>query len=110
SEYLDQIASGTVRVLAVSGAQRVRGIDAPTVREQGVDLVFDNWRGILAPPGLSPDQIDALTDTIVRLVGSSVWQDMLARNGWENALLTGDDFAQFLREQADVVRSTLVSR
>ncbi|MGB7364869.1 MAG: tripartite tricarboxylate transporter substrate-binding protein [Rhodococcus sp. (in: high G+C Gram-positive bacteria)] len=109
SEYLDQIASGTVRVLAVSGAQRVRGIDAPTVREQGVDLVFDNWRGILAPPGLTPDQVDALTDTIVRLVGSSVWQDMLARNGWRNALLTGDAFGRFLRDQGDVVRSTLVT-
>ncbi|WP_231568704.1 Bug family tripartite tricarboxylate transporter substrate binding protein [Rhodococcus sp. MEB064] len=107
SEYLDQIASGTVRVLAVSSAERIDGIDAPTVREQGVDLDFDNWRGILAPPGLPPDRVDALTAQVESLVESPVWQEILLRNGWRDALLTGDDFASFLDEQADLVRTTI---
>ncbi|SFA60517.1 putative tricarboxylic transport membrane protein [Rhodococcoides kroppenstedtii] len=51
-EYVDQIESGQVRVLAVSGSERVPGVDAPTLREAGIDLEFTNWRGILAPPGL----------------------------------------------------------
>ncbi|WP_204870790.1 MULTISPECIES: tripartite tricarboxylate transporter substrate binding protein [Nocardiaceae] len=107
SEYLDQIASGTVRALAVSSSERVEGIDAPTVREQGVDLDFDNWRGILAPPGLPPERVDRLIADVTALVGSPLWQEILAQNGWRDALLTGDDFASFLREQADLVRSTI---
>ena len=52
-EYLDQIKSGELRLLAVTGPERVTGFDAPTLKESGVDVEFTNWRGIVAPPGLS---------------------------------------------------------
>ena len=51
AEYAEQIASGQLRVLAVSGQNRQARIQAPTLRESGIDLVFTNWRGVLAPPG-----------------------------------------------------------
>ena len=54
-EFVDQIEAGQVRVLAVSGSERVEGIDAPTLTEAGIDLTFTNWRGILAPPGISDE-------------------------------------------------------
>ena len=52
-EYLDQIKSGELRLLAVTGPERVDGFDAPTLKESGVDVEFTNWRGVVAPPGLS---------------------------------------------------------
>ena len=52
-EYLDQIEAGEVRVLATSGAKRLDGVDAPTLKESGIDLVFTNWRGVVAPPGIT---------------------------------------------------------
>ena len=52
-EFKDQIANGDIRVLATSGDERIEGIDAPTFKESGIDLVFTNWRGIVAPPGIS---------------------------------------------------------
>ena len=52
-EFKDQIANGDIRVLATSGDERIEGIDAPTFKEAGIDLVFTNWRGIVAPPGIS---------------------------------------------------------
>jgi putative tricarboxylic transport membrane protein len=42
-----------VRVLAVTGPQRVAHLGAPTLRESGVDPEFTNWRGVVAPPGIS---------------------------------------------------------
>ena len=48
-EFLDQVEAGEVRVLAVSGAERVDVVDAPTLKESGIDLVFTNWRGVVAP-------------------------------------------------------------
>ena len=54
-EYLDQIESGDIRVLATSGEKRLEGVDAPTLTESGIDLVFTNWRGIVAPPGICAD-------------------------------------------------------
>ena len=40
--------------------ERVEGIDAPTLKESGIDLTFANWRGVLAPPGISDDTKNAM--------------------------------------------------
>lgn len=107
SEYLDQIAAGTVRALAVSSAERVQVVDAPTAREAGVDVVFANWRGLLAPPGLTPEQTKVWTDRIRDLDASAEWQDILTRNGWRSTVVTDSDFAEFLTVQAAFVHETL---
>ena len=57
-EFVDQIEAGQLRVLAVSGAERLPGVDAPTLTEAGIDLQFTNWRGILAPPDISDEDRD----------------------------------------------------
>ena len=54
-EVVDQIEAGQLRALAVSGARTIDGLDAPTLTEAGVDLTFTNWRGVLAPPGISDE-------------------------------------------------------
>jgi putative tricarboxylic transport membrane protein len=95
-EYADHVRSGQLRVLAVTGPARQPGLDAPTLREAGVDLVFTNWRGVLAPPGLSGQHSRALHDAVERLHRSSAWRAALARNGWTDAYLGEADFAAFL--------------
>ncbi len=106
-EYTEQIRSGQLRVLAVSGSTRVPNLDAPTLTESGIDVVFANWRGIIAPPDITTAEKDALIDTFSRLDRTAEWQAELTRNGWTDALLTGDDFGAFLAEQDRAVASTL---
>ena len=67
-------------------------MDAPTLREAGVDAVFTNWRGIVAPPGLSERDTRALRDAIERLHASPAWRAALARNGWTDTYLGGAEF------------------
>ena len=50
-EVAESAAAGDVRILAVTSEEAVEGVDAPTLTDEGVDLVFANWRGIVAPPG-----------------------------------------------------------
>ena len=69
-EFVDQIESGQLRVLAVSGSERVEDVDAPTLSEAGIDLTFTNWRGILAPPGISDDAKQALVKVLEELHGT----------------------------------------
>lgn len=66
-EYLDQIKSGELRLLAVTGPERVPGLDAPTLREAGLDTDFTNWRGVVAPPGLSDAERDKLIGLLEKL-------------------------------------------
>ena len=74
AEFAPQIEAGTVRVLAVSSAERLPGLDAPTLREQGVDVEFENWRSVVAPPGISADERHRLEEAVEAMVGSREWQ------------------------------------
>lgn len=106
-EFEGQIADGTLRVLAVSGEERLDDVDAPTLTEAGVDLVFTNWRGVLAPPGISEEQRDYLVDLFTELHETDEWQAALESNGWTDNFATGEEFEDFLVEQDARVAETL---
>lgn len=106
-EFVDQIEAGQVRVLAVSGSERVEGVDAPTLTEAGINLTFTNWRGIIAPPGISDDAKQAMVKALQDLHETPQWKEALVKNRWSDAFQTGADFEQFLKEQDNRVSSTL---
>ena len=106
-EFEGQIEDGTLRVLAVSGEERLEGVDAPTLTESGIDLVFINWRGVLAPPGLSDEQVQAHIDLLTQMHETAAWQQALEDNGWVDAFMTGEKFETFLAEQDTRVEDTL---
>ncbi|HXG40014.1 MAG TPA: tripartite tricarboxylate transporter substrate-binding protein, partial [Candidatus Limnocylindrales bacterium] len=107
SEFADQVAAGNMRILAVSSAQRIPGVDAPTITEAGLDVVLDNWRGIVAPPEIGPEERDAIVAFITRLHDSPEWQATLEANGWTDDFAAGDEFAAFLAEQQTTVEGVL---
>lgn len=106
-EMRPQIVAGSVRALAVSSAEPLPGIDAPTLRSHGVDLVFRNWRGLTAPPGIAAADRDRWADDIARMCAGSAWQEALAANGWIDAYLPGEAFGETISEQLDAVADTL---
>jgi len=107
TEFRDQIEAGQVRVLAVTSAARVPGVDAPTLREAGVDLQFANWRGLVAPPGLTDADRQALTRLVDAMRGSPEWAQVLARMNVTDSYLAGDAFAAFLRAEDERVAAVL---
>lgn len=108
-EYTEQIRSGRLRVLAVSGADPVPWVDAPTLTASGIDLVFTNWRGVLAPPGISDADRDRLTGLFRDLEQTTEWRAALAENSWSAAYLEGAAFADFLQAQDERVRASLAA-
>ncbi|WP_395359872.1 Bug family tripartite tricarboxylate transporter substrate binding protein [Streptomyces sp. YH02] len=106
-EYLDQIKAGELRLLAVTGPKRVPGLDAPTLREAGLDTEFTNWRGIVAPPGLSDAEREKLVTLVTELHDSPQWRESLRTHGWNDAFLPGEEFGTFLAEQDRRVGSVL---
>ena len=108
-EYEGQIKSGKLRAIGVTAPERRPGVDVPTFKEQGVDLVLTNWRSVVAAPGISADQKKVLTDAIDKLVKSPAWKEVLKQKGWDDAYLAGDAFADFLKKENARVTEVLKS-
>lgn len=99
-EFLDQVRAGQLRVLAVTGKRPIGALPGvPTLLSSGIDLVFANWRGIVAPPGISDADRKVWIDALIALHDSRQWKAELARHGWTDAFAAGDTFAAFLSEQ-----------
>ena len=107
AELAAHVEAGTLRVLAVSSAERLTGLDAPTLREQGVDVEFENWRSVVAPPGISREDRVRLEALVGDMVRSTEWRDALSRYRWIDRYLSGSDFDRFTAAEEARVRTIL---
>lgn len=107
-EFAEQVKAGTMRLLAVSSAERLANIDAPTIKESGYDVVVQNWRMVAAAPGLSDEQKAKIAADIEALNASAGWTAMLEAKGWSNTYLAGDAFLAQL--DADIAATEAVLR
>ncbi len=100
SEALDMARAGEVNIIAVTASERIpEAIDIPTLSEQGFDLVFANWRGFFAAPGLPASQYRLMKQTIAALVLTPEFEQVRQRNGWALLHNEGDAFYRFLEQQ-----------
>jgi putative tricarboxylic transport membrane protein len=106
-EFAEQIKAGRMHALAVSGPNAEQGIK--TLKEQGVDVVLGNWRGIFAPPGITPAQRDALVKLVQAATETPAWKETLTKLGWTPWFLGGDQFKAFLDEDTKRVASIMES-
>lgn len=107
SEFTDQVQAGTMRILAVSSEERVAGVDAPTIKESGVNVSLMNWRGVFGPPDLTPAERDAVITEIQKMHDSEEWKQALETNGWTDFFKTGDEFNTFLNDEIKRIEGVL---
>jgi putative tricarboxylic transport membrane protein len=106
-EFAGQIDTGDLRALPISSAERLDGVDIPTLKEQGVDVELTNWRAVFAPPGISDEDKQALGDAVGKMVESEAWQNTLKDRAWLDLYLPSDEFAQFLEQDRQQVETVL---
>jgi putative tricarboxylic transport membrane protein len=106
-DFAPQIEAGKIRVLAVGSAERLKGIDAPTLKEKGIDVVLTNWRGVSAHPSLSEAELDKMSDVFDKMVKSPTWQKMLVDKGWNDLYLKRKEYAAFMRAEEERVGAIL---
>jgi putative tricarboxylic transport membrane protein len=108
-EYEGQIKSGRLRAIGVTSPERLPGVDVPTFKEQGIDLVLTNWRSVVGAPAITDAQKKALSEAVDKMVKSQAWKDILKQKGWDDAYLPADAFAAFLKQEQARVREVLQS-
>ena len=97
-----------MKTIAVTSAERLPGVDVPTLKEQGIDVELGNWRGVYGAPGITPEQRKALTDLVLAALKTPVWGEALKKNDWTPAVLSGDAFARFVDDEFASLRATMV--
>lgn len=107
-EFAESVESGDLRALAVSSAEPATALpDAPTLQDEGIDLAITNWRGLIAPGGISAEEQQALVDLVTEMQAAGTWGESVETNGWTDAFLTGDDFQTFLDDDIALTQETL---
>jgi putative tricarboxylic transport membrane protein len=101
SSVMPQVSAGRLRAIGVSSKRRVGGVlaDVPTWKEQGIDAVFSNWRGLVGPKGMTPDQIQYWDDIFAKTVKSQAWKDELERSQLADHYLDSKDTRAFLEAE-----------
>jgi putative tricarboxylic transport membrane protein len=108
SEAVGLAKAGEMRILAVTSTERVPAFkDAPTLKEQGYDTTFVNWRGFFAAPGLPADKADMYRKAIAAMYATPEWKAVRDRNGWVDIHNSGKDFAAFLENQEKVIKTLM---
>ena len=108
SEAVAMANADEVRIIGVTAPVRVDAYkDAPTLKEQGFDVEFVNWRGFFAAPGLPEAQAQAFRDALTKMYTTPEWEEVRARNGWVNIHNSGDKFTAFLENQEKVIKALM---
>jgi putative tricarboxylic transport membrane protein len=106
-EFGPQVDAGKLRALALSSGERLPGVDIPTLKEQGVDVAFFNWRGLFAAPEVPEEELAALETAVDTLAKSQAWKDVIAERQWTDLYQPAEEFTTFLAEDRVVMEGIL---
>jgi len=108
SEFAEYIKTGKMRAIGVTSDTRLKGIDVPTLKEQGINVVIGNWRGVYGAAGITAEQRKALTEMVAKATRSKAWAEALEKNNWTSAMLAGPEFDKFVDDEFASLRAVMV--
>lgn len=101
SEAEKQYKTGKVNILAVSSPKRLKELpEVPTWKEQGIDLVFQHWRGVMGPPNMTEEEIAYWDEAINKMVKTDTWKTILKENDWNSFYKNSSETKLFLDQKS----------
>ncbi|GAA1463228.1 tripartite tricarboxylate transporter substrate binding protein [Williamsia maris] len=110
SEFTGAVREGTLRALGVLAENRLPGLDAPTAREQGLDVTLANWRGLYGPPDMPATAVAYWQKALGDMVRAPAWTTIAQRSQFTTTFSTGDEFQKFLVSTQADVKAALASQ
>jgi putative tricarboxylic transport membrane protein len=107
NEVAGQFKAGKLRPVGISSPERLPGVDIPTFKEQGIDATLVNWRGLMAQPGISAEDKQALDGAIAKMVQSAPWKKLLQEREWVDLYMPSAEFTAFLKDEQTRIASLL---
>ncbi|GLO63469.1 tricarboxylic transport TctC [Vibrio sp. MACH09] len=104
------VKSGNLRALAQTADKRIgSGViaDIPTVKEQGIDATFENWRGLFGPKDMPEYAVTFWNKTLKEMTETQEWSEARTRNGWDDAYQNSEEFTKFLAQTNEQYKEIL---
>ena len=97
-----QAHAGKVRVLALTGAKRWKGLpDVPTMQEAGFNgYNLINWFGVWLPAGAAPDLVARIHSEVVKALADPDVKQQFDAQGLEGVGMPPAEFAKFVEQEA----------
>ena len=103
------LRNGQARLLAVGSPQRLGGIlkDVPTWKEQGADAVVSQWRVLIGPKGMTPEQLAYWENTMKRVMEAEEWKAEMEQNFWQPNFQGSAEMRKFLAKDFEEAKAFL---
>ncbi|MEP2628223.1 MAG: tripartite tricarboxylate transporter substrate binding protein [Hyphomicrobiales bacterium] len=89
----DMIEDGEAIALAIASPERNPQLpDVPTFKEQGYDVVIENWVGVSAPAGIDPEMRSQIHETISAVFGNPDVQSKLTDLGITHVSMSSEEY------------------
>jgi len=72
--------------------------DVPTFREQGYDVVIENWVGLSGPAGIKPDMVEKIHDTALAVFANPKVQARLVELGITHRAMSSAEYTSLVAE------------
>ncbi|WP_299807735.1 tripartite tricarboxylate transporter substrate binding protein [Tardiphaga sp.] len=108
-----QLSSGTVRLLAVTTAQRSPFLpDVPTLKESGIDVQSDAWNALVGPGGLSKEMVASINAEVTQTLTEPAVIERLKLQLITPAPSTPDELRKRMSDEkalwADVIKAAKI--
>ncbi|GHS99734.1 tricarboxylic transport TctC [Synergistales bacterium] len=110
AEVVAMLEAGDIRVLALTSPERIKNgplSQIPTLKEEGVDAVFVNWRGIFGIPNMPKEAREYMEASLKKMTETPEWDEICQRNGWTKVFMGSSDFEKFLVKTNEEYKSLL---
>jgi len=109
SEFRGQIESGDLRGLAVLKDEPLTAPldDIPTAKDEGYDVVLENWRGLYGPPEMPKKAVSYWQDTLQKTLETDAWKDVAKKNQWDTTYMEDKELQSYLKETNTKIKTAL---
>lgn len=99
-EALELVKAGKVNVLGVFAEKRLPlAPDVPTLKEQGINAVYVQNRGLVAPAGIPADARKVIQDALQAYTKTETFKKYVESNMLSDAWMDGETFGKWLEKE-----------
>jgi putative tricarboxylic transport membrane protein len=100
-EMLELVKAGKLRILGIFSDKRMtEAPDIPTMKEQGLNVIFRQNRSLVAPADIPADARKVLEDTLLKVTQTDIFKKYCKDNLISEGYIGGDEFTKYLTEMS----------